>query len=261
MSEIFFHLGIGKTGTKFLQYDFFPFLKNTMYIHRWRIQKATEFISSIKSSKIPKKILYSGEYDVEIEKIVKLISKSFPHSGIILVFRRQDEWILSQYKRFIKNGYHLKFKDFFNLKDGFYYKPNDLFFYPKIELILSEMKKEPLFLNYDSLKSKGIDFLSKISKYIGVDFFPVRLKRRHTSYSEKQLKYSYIFSKFLKFTPSESILKRFTYVLPIRYSILYLGALLPSPNYDHIFPSEQELEEIREFYREDWEKCLSAFAL
>lgn len=255
--EIFFHLGLGKTGTKFLQYDFFPFLKNTIYIHRWDIQKTLSFLEGINTSK---KIVYSGEYDIEIEDIVQKISENFPDSGIILVFRRQDEWILSHYKRFLKNGYHLKFRDFFNLKDGFYYKPKDLFFYPKIEFIISKMKRKPLLLNYDSLRKNPETFLREICDYIGEDIFSLNIRKRHESYSRKQVKFSYLVSSFLDFTPSENKIRRFLFVLPVRYSVLYLGKILPELSFD-IFPSEKELEEIREFYREDWEKCLRLFSL
>lgn len=265
MAEIFLHLGIGKTGTKFLQYDFFPYLKNTTYIHRWRIEKAIDFLKSVQSfsginSKSRKKILYSGEYDVELDKIITLLSKELPLAGIILVFRRQDEWILSQYKRFVKNGYHISFQDFFNLKDGFYYKPKDLFFYPKIEKIINNMKKEAIFLNYESLRKTPKNFLKKITDYIGTDCFEIRYKERHKSYSEKQLKFSYAVSKFIKYTPSENIFRRIFFVLPIRYSILYIGKYMPEIPYD-ILPTEKELTEIRNYYQDDWEKCLSVFAI
>lgn len=258
MAEIFLHLGIGKTGTKFLQYNFFPFLKNTLYIHRWRIEKVVDFLKT--SKKVRKKILYSGEYDIELDEIIKLLSMELPEGRIILVFRRQDEWILSQYKRFLKNGYHLKFKEFFNLKDGFYYKPKDLLFYPKIERVKNNMKKEALFLKYESLKKNPEKFLKKIKEYIGTDHFDVNMKERHKSYSERQLKFSYIVSRFIKYTPSESILRRLFFVLPLRYSILYVGRVIPEFSFE-IFPTQQDLLEIREYYREDWERCLSVFAL
>lgn len=258
-TEIFLHLGIGKTGTKFLQYDFFPFLKNTIYIHRWRIEKTIGFLKSIQN--VGKKILYSGEYDIELDKIITLLSKELPHAGIILVFRRQDEWILSQYKRFVKNGYHISFQDFFNLKDGFYYKPKDLFFYPKIEKIINYMKKGAIFLNYESLRKRPKDFLKKISDYIGTDWFNmIRYKERHKSYSEKQLKFSYVASRFIKYTPSDNTLRRILFILPIRYSLLYIGKFMPEIPYN-ILPTEKELLEIRNYYRDDWEKCLSVFSI
>jgi hypothetical protein len=63
------------------------------------------------------KFLISCEFDKQFERETEDFSKFFPDTGIIIVFRRHDEWILSQYKRTIKNGFHVKFKDFFNLEN------------------------------------------------------------------------------------------------------------------------------------------------
>ena len=54
------------------------------------------------------------------------------------------------------------------------------------------------------------------------------------------------------------ILKKYLFVYPIRYPVLYLARYLPAkavPKLD-IFPSREELEGIREFYRDDWERCV-----
>jgi len=266
--NIFFHLGLGKTATKFLQYDFFPKLHGVYYISRTRYHLYPILIRNIiKNGNIEdKKILVSKEFDIEIEEEVEKISRLFPYAGIILVLRRQDEWILSHFKRFLKNGYHLKFSEFFNLSQnsGFYYKPSDLFFFPKIKFIEKKMRRKPLVLIYDELRENPFSFLDKIARYVGVFYYRDDIdvsKRRHVSYSENQLMFSYIVSSFINYTPPSSVLKKFFFVFPIRYSVLYAGKLLPSKILKYLapsdlFPSEDELSKIREYYAEDWEKCV-----
>ena len=268
--KIFFHLGIGKTGTKFLQYDFFPKLRGVHYIRRTRYHLFPVLIKKILGQRKRlegKKILVSREFDVELEREVSKISEVFPSAGVILVLRRQDEWILSQFKRFLKNGYHLTFRDFFNLSrnDGIYYKPKDLFFFPKIKFIEEKMRRRPLILLYDELRSSPFSFLDKIAKYMGVEYPRDEIdvgRRRHASYSEKQLMFSYLVSGLVSYAPPfSSLVEKFLFSLPVRYSTLYLGKFIPyyvlrelTPF--HLFPTERELSKIKEFYSEDWEKCV-----
>ncbi len=268
--NIFFHLGIGKTGTKFLQYDFFPKLQGVYYIRRTRYHLFPVLIKKLLGQRRRlegKKILVSREFDVELECEVSKISEDFPSAGVILVLRRQDEWILSQFKRFLKNGYHLTFREFFNLSknDGIYYKPKDLFFFPKIKFIEEKMRRRPLVLLYDELRSSPFSFLDKIAKYIGAEYPQDEInvgRRRHASYSENQLMFSYFVSRFVRYAPPfSSGVEKFLFSLPVRYSTLYVGKFIPNrvlreltPSY--LFPSEKELTEIREFYSEDWEKCV-----
>ncbi len=99
--EIYFHVGLGKTGTKFLQHEFFPKITGIYYIKPQKYIRAKSIIlDCLKKNKNQNlKFLISCEFDKQFERETEDFSKFFPDTGIIIVFRRHDEWILSQYKR------------------------------------------------------------------------------------------------------------------------------------------------------------------
>lgn len=255
MLEVYFHIGLGKTGTKYLQFDFFPKLKGINYIPMTKFKKSKKIIKS----KGKGKFLVSRECDERFEEMVRWFAEDFPDAGIVMVLRRQDEWIYSQFKRLIKNGRTWKFEEFFNFEDKGYFKIKDLYFYNKIKLVERTFTKKPLVLIYNELREKPFDFLDKIAKYTGTEYDRRRttLKRKHKSYSEKQLSILYKLSRHINLIP-RGFLKKYFFVYPVRYPVLYLAKFFPDfivrkPN---IFPSKEKLREIKEFYKEDWNKCV-----
>lgn len=255
MKEIYFHVGLGKTGTKYLQFDVFPKFKGIYYIHTTKYRKSKKIIKKKKE----KKFLVSREFDRQLEREVRWFAKDFPDTRTIIVLRRHDEWILSQYKRFVKNGYTIPFDEFFNFKNTGIFKIEHLYFYRNLEILEEVFKSKPLVLFYDELRENPFKFLDKIAKFTGASYDKnkIPLKRTHASYSEKQLKVIYKVAKLIDIKPHASILKRYLLIYPIRYPILYITKYLPNSLIPrlNIFPSEKRLKEIREFYKEDWEKC------
>ncbi|MEO0231216.1 MAG: hypothetical protein ABIM29_01595 [candidate division WOR-3 bacterium] len=256
MLEVYFHAGLGKTGTKYLQFDFFPKLKNINYIPMTKFKKSKEIIKK----KGEGKFLVSRECDERFEEMLLWFKEDFPDAGIILVLRRQDEWLYSQFKRMIKNGRRIKFSELFNFENTGYFKIDDLYFYEKIKFVEKNFKKKPLVLIYDELKNNPERFLDKIAKYVGADYdkSKISFKKRHSSYGEKELNIFYKLSSRIDLRP-RGFLKKYFIVYPIRYPILYLSKYIPDflINYKNIFPEKKELEKIRKFYEEDWNKCIN----
>lgn len=253
--EIYFHVGLGKTATKYLQANFFPKLKGVKYIKPTRYRRSKKIIRRSTG-----KILVSREFDRQFEREVKWFSQDFPDAKPIMVLRRHDEWILSQFKRFVKNGYTWNFNDFFNLENTGFFKVDDLFFYRKIE-ILENLFSSLLVLIYDELVKEPFKFLDKIVSFIGTtyDREEIKLKVRHASFDEKQLKVIYKLAQRLNLKPTDNLVKRYLFIYPIRYSVLYSAKYLPGsivPKLD-IFPDERKLGEIRKFFEEDWKKCVN----
>ena len=145
MKEVYFHVGLGKTGSKYLQFVFFPKLKGIYYIHFSKYKKSKEIIKR----KNFKKFLVSREFDRQFEDEINWFSKDFPDAKPIMVLRRHDSWILSQFKRFIKNGYRGKFDDFFNLNNTGFFRIKDLMFFEKIKFLEKKFTSKPLILIYD----------------------------------------------------------------------------------------------------------------
>jgi len=261
MKEIFFHVGLGKVASTYLQYAFFPKLKGLQYIQRTKYQKSPYIIKKSAENRF----LVSREFDQQLEEECRWFSSFFPEAKIILIFRRHDSWIASQYRRFVKNGESLTFTEFIDVKeDNGLWKLSDLDFYKKIEVVKKYFPlHEPLILFYEDLKSEPWGFFKKIADYLGATFeeSEISLDKIHTSYNEKQLKVirsisGYIFKQNPKFSKVRFFrwLQRRSRLLAC-YFILYPAALIPKDWISKkplIDPGE--LEAVREFFKEDWEK-------
>ncbi len=261
MKEVFFHVGLGKVASTYLQYAFFPKLKGLRYIQRTKYQKSPFIIK--KSSE--GRYLVSREFDQQLEEECRWFSSFFPETGVIIIFRRHDSWIASQYRRFVKNGESLSFRQFIDVEeDTGWWKKDDLNFYHKIEIVKKYFpKKEPLILFYEDLKERPLEFFNKIAAYTGSTFDQedISLDKIHTSYNEKQLKVIRSISGFLfKQKPKFSKIRFFRWLqrrsrLLACYLILYPAALIPKswvskkPLIDPV-----ELEMVRDYFKEDWEK-------
>jgi len=262
--QVFFHVGLAKTGTTYLQRKFFPKLKGIKYIQRtkYRNYKYVRIIQKTNHDKY----LISNEFDRQLKPELDNIASVYPHAKIIIVLRRHDSWIASQYKRRIKNGHSFFFKEFIDLeKDQGFWKQKDLYFYPMLKMIENKFKKRPLVLFYRDLRNNPYLFLERISKFLGVSFDKesINLSPKHTAFNEKQLKVIRKFSRFLfnqDFEYSEkywvSKIQRLLRMIP-RYFILYASMLVPNFLVGRApLISEQELEKVRKHFEEDWNKCL-----
>lgn len=263
--KIFFHVGLSKTASTYLQEKVFPLFEGVEYIHRmYRYKRVFEIIE--KSEK--NIILISREFDHQFEQELKRFAPKYPDIQIIIVFRRQDAWIASQYRRFFKNGHTIPFTDFFNLEEnkGIFTK-KDLYFTRYIETVENLFTKKPLVLLYDDLRKDPVAFFDYIAQIIGVSYdqTKVNLKSKHKSYSEKQLKALRAVSNIISLrkdnikSPLLYQLKRF-YTNIIRYSVLYISKVLP----DSYFGKEplidpKDLKAVKEYFADDW-KYISEYA-
>ncbi|MBD3414015.1 MAG: hypothetical protein GF421_06265 [Candidatus Aminicenantes bacterium] len=262
--KIFFHVGLAKTGTTYLQHKFFPKLKGIKYIQRTQYRNF-KYVRIIKKTDFDK-YLISNEFDRQLKKEVTNIASVFPQAKIIIVLRRHDSWIASQYKRRIKNGYSFSFNEFIDLEnDQGFWKQKDLCFYPMLQMIERAFQSKPLVLFYHELREDPYLFLEKISNFLGASFDKesVDLTPKHRAFNEKQLKVIRKFSRSLfsqDFQYSEkywlSKIQRFLRMIP-RYLILFSSLLVPD-SFVESSPliAEEELKKVRESFEEDWNKCL-----
>jgi len=257
--EIYFHVGLAKTGSTFLQKNVFPKLKGIKYISTHKYKKSVNIINNTSFNKV----LVSREFDRQFEKEIKWFTSHFPNTRIIIVFRRHDQWITSQYKRFVKNGWHWNFEQFFDIEnDKGFWKNNDMLYKNKIDLIRKFTYYKPLILFFEDIKSHPFDFINKISSYTKSTYTKesISLSIVHKSYSEKQLLFlrSYC-QKFKKNPPTYFENKKLLHWLLYRpwwlyfHFIMYFSLIIPKsliikkplidPNY---------LKKIRIKYKNDW---------
>lgn len=105
--------------------------------------------------------------------------------------------------------------------------------------------------------------MQRILTYTGVqDTYPISYVPQHTSYSDKELQFRQWLARD---TPLREIqfkvyrlagARRF-YNKTVRYTALYLAKLIPDRLLsDEPILSQTYLEEIRDKYKDDWQRCL-----
>ena len=259
--ELFCHVGLGKTASTYLQYKFFPRLKGIHYIQRTRYNRFDKIIAHTKHNKY----LVSREFDRQFGREVRKIAEKYPGANIIIVLRRNDSWIASQYRRYVKNGGLQPFEDFVDLEnDAGLWKQKDIYFYPMLRLVKDLFKNPPLVIFHDELKRDPYGFFDKLAMYMGADYDKNRIDVHpsHKSYTDKQLKILWrinrkVFGK--DFKGSENKVRhyiRFRSRWLLNHLILYVAALLPESlaGADPLIPYEH-LEKIRKHYTDDWKRC------
>jgi hypothetical protein len=259
--EIYFHVGLAKTATTFLQYQVFPKFKNVHYLQRTNYKHFRRSIENTEADKI----FISNEFDRQLEREADNFSSYYPQAKPIMVLRRHDKWIASQYRRRVKNGTTASFTEFIDLdQDQGEWKQKDSYFYPKIKYLEDKFDRKPLVLLFDELKENPYGFFDKIAGVMDASYDRAEIDTspRHQSYNEKQLKVVKKASeKFLirGINYSDiywvSKIQRLIKMIP-RYLVLYSAFLIPDSFVsDQPLIPEEELERVREFYEEDWEKC------
>ena len=263
--KIFFHIGIERTATTYLQKKIFPHFQNIHYIPKNEYKNKDDIISQTNHERC----LISYELPPDMEGELKQFAQQYPDANIIIVLRRQDQWIASQYKRYLKNGQCSELKHLLDLKhDNGYWKKDQLCFYPKLQFIINLFQHEPCILFYENLKKDPLAFIKRIATFTGASYAPdtVPPKPFHVSYSEKQL----LVLKMLRKNktpqinkPKQKSLKHKIInktALIIRYTILTLASLIPGfmLKEKKLIPPGT-LSEIAEYYKNDWEKCKGVF--
>ncbi len=262
--EIFFHVGLGKTASTYLQHSVFPHFKGIHYIPTNRYKKSLRIIE--KGEK--KRYLVSREFDRQFEDEVSKFCTIHPDASIIVVFRRQDKWIASQYKRHVKGGFYKEFKDFLDVKEnqGFWDR-QELIFMDKISVIEKYATKKPLILFHEDL-SDPYAFITKIANYCQVTFDKqsVSIRPRHTAWKEKQLHAVKYFRKNIyqgQIKGGKNRWETWLYYRPwwlLFHLIMYLAVFLPKKwVIKKPLIKQDDLDTVREWTSKDWES-LKAYA-
>ncbi len=258
--KIYFHVGLGKVASTYLQQAVFPKLEGIHYIHTSRYRKSKDIIPRLNDDSI----LVSREFDRQFEDQVRWFTSTYPEARIIIILRRHDSWIASQYRRHVKNGFQGSFQEFFDVEnDDGYWKKKDLMFYPKLEVIEECCENKPLVLFYSDLKKDPWAFIDKIADYTGSQYSKdeISLDAVHKSYSEKQLKVLRAFCRRFLSKPPTSYKNKVAHWLLYRpwwaffHLIMYVAAVFPDswvPDDDLI--ESGQLDKIRTAYEPDWKK-------
>jgi hypothetical protein len=260
--EIFFHVGLARAASSYLQHRVFPRFKGVHYIPPNQYRHYQQIISGTNSTKY----LVSREFDQRLACESRKFSQIFPDARIIIVLRRNDRWIASRYRQFVKNGNTLSFREFYDIDhDKGLWKRSDASMFTRLQTIEKHFHQKPLVLFHEDLSKAPYDFFDKIAMFMDCQYDKERisLKPFHISYSDKQLQIMLRVSKyFFSLDPSYDNYSRWVHWLQRRsrllacYLILYPAALVPAAWIEReplIAP--ETLAKIQDFFAEDWQLC------
>ncbi|MFP3859826.1 MAG: hypothetical protein ACLFUW_03295 [Bacteroidales bacterium] len=259
---IYFHVGLGKTASTYLQYKVFPKFKGIYYIQRTRYGNYPSIIEQTNYDKY----LISREFDRQFEREVRKMAAHYPDANIIIVLRRNDSWLASQYRRYVKNGGYKSFGEFVDIENNQgHWDRKEGFFSQKLKLIEELFPNKPLVLFHEELKKDPFSFIDRIAKYTGTEYEKnkININPQHKSYSEKQLKVIKRISKKIFPRERKEIQNKTLHYISFRsrwllcHLILYSAALIPSKWVpEETIIDQGELEKIKNFYKDDWSKCI-----
>lgn len=262
--QIFFHVGLAKTGSTFLQERLFPHLENIWYLPTHKYKRASSLISQSKAERV----LVSREFDRQFDEAVKTFAEVYPDAVPLIIFRQHHSYIASQYRRFVKNGYRGSFTEFIDIEnDTGFFKIRHLDYKRHIRYLEEHFSEKPIVILYDALKNNPQEFAKKISSKISakLDTGKINFKRKHTSYSEKQLKAVFAFGKYVNLRKRRysrhAVLHFFAHKLVsvLRYGTLFFAKFIPSSFFgDEPLIKPEETEQIENYFRADWEYILKS---
>lgn len=282
-ARVFFHVGLGKAASTFLQYRFFPKLRGVRYIQRTQYKRAPVRINSWLSQDVAAEngaeasmagaaaeaggahpILVSREFDQQLERECTRFREALPDAAVqpLIVLRRQDGWLASQYRRHVKNGSPLRFQEFIDVaEDRGLWKRSDALFLPKLQFLEHCFGVRPMVYFHEDLKADAQRFFAAMAAEIGATLPEggVSTRKLHASYSEDQLKWMRKAS--VRWFPEPIAHGQTTWLqrrgrLLACYGVLYGSRLLPNAwSGEAPLIEPQAMETVREHYAEDWAAC------
>lgn len=262
--EVYFHVGMPKTASTFLQRNVFPKLQNIHFVKKHDFKHRDEIIRQSGQNRF----LLSIELDLDGEdglKKVKDVAAKYPDTYPVLVLRKHGSWLRSKYKYYLRKHGFRDFHSYFDMKnDEGVLKMKHLLFYPKIELLEQYFKHPPLVLFQEELKNDPFGAIDQVSDFVSAEYAKedIKISTVKQSYSEKQLKLVRKFNKIYKYDHShiKSPVWKFIYKKAgglFLHSVAYLALILPGfmLNKDPLI-SKKTIQKVNDLYAEDWNKCV-----
>lgn len=262
-ADIYFHLGLEKTGSTFYQNRIFKNLKNIRYHRKSRFKYYPQIISRYPESRH----LFTYESDLLFNETVDLVAKHLPGANVFIVLRRQDSWLSSRYNYHIRKHGYFTLLGFFDLDgDNGFWKKQYLYLKPKIDYAKSKLNGRLLFLNYHELKENPELFIGRMTSFLHCELKPGTdiNKPMKKAFSLKQNRILMGYNKLNKYkmpdTKNKTLRKTYkTYREFLLHTVAFLARAVPSawvskkPLIDQAY-----LKRVKDHYDDDWAYALRA---
>ncbi len=261
---VFYHAGLGKVASTYLQKRVFPALDGICYIHRNRFRTHPRVIARRAHSRY----LLSRECGKYLDRRLKEISSIYPDARVLIFFRRHDEWIASHYRRYVKNGGYRPLDAYLDIVgDHGIWKRDQLYYMDMIDRIEGYFGRAPFVLTYDRMRRDPADFNRRLCEHLGARIDPARLGTSpvHQSYGVDRLLNLRRLNQRLRLPDPEDMSslrgktrKSRRLSLYRSYLLLLAAGLMPdNPAARESLTPSGTMEAIRRHYADDWQRLLA----
>lgn len=260
--QVFFHVGMPKTASTFLQNKVFPKYQDILFVKKHDFKNHQKIIDNNRADKI----LLSLEINVDkpngYDK-VQTIAKRYPGTIPVILLRKHSSWVRSKYKYYIRKHGKLPFDEYLDLEsEQGKINHQNLVYINKIKILEEAFQCRPYVFFQEELKQNPRQFIDQLAQLMGArcnpdDIKPGTVKK---AYSEKQLKYVRRFNNWYKYDDSKSpkwrkfVYKKFSGLL--LHTVAFAGNFLPPLSEDTPLIPEDKLLEIDKKLQNDWEQSI-----
>lgn len=263
-NKIYIHIGMPKTGSTWLQTEFFPKVDSHDIIYKERFRKLMYYLTDkdkiityenyVGYSHLVKNRNLDGWLKTR-DKAFSNLSKLFPNADIILVVREQVELIRSLYNQYVKVGESVNFEDYWDCKRKYTIDKEALLYRRLIEELKASFRGRILVLGFDLFKKDKGKFIEILSKYVGgindIDFAINTENIINKSLKAREIRSLLFFYKYFgnAYNPEALIVLRKRLFKIMRYFVVkWLSIIFSNKSVE----SEEILKEIETYYSEDW---------
>lgn len=257
--QIFYHAGLGKVASTYLQKRVFPALQGICYIPRNRFRRHRKVIARGDCERY----LISRECGKYLDRRLQEVAASYPGAHVLMFFRRHDEWIASHYRRYVKNGGRRELRGYLDIDgDTGIWKREQLVYMDMIDRVENYFGRKPFVLTYDRLRLDPYDFSQRLAEHLGasIDRRLLGSSPVHASYRPQRLKKVRLINRLLELRDPEADSRPMTahrlrrrLLLYRSYLLLLAASLVPDETVANEELSDPgTLEAIRAYYTDDW---------
>lgn len=184
---VYWHVGLPKTGSTYLQQRVFPRFTGLSYIDK----PSRQVLQKIETMKRFSPVLYSREVTGAWAEKAQWMARSHPEARPIIVLRRHSDHIASWYRNRLKNGGRCTFEQYVDLDRNQGLRPtSDFCHFEKIKRLDEALEYKPYILFYDDLKANPDVFLRDLADYLGLGYEPADVNRQaaNPARGDRQLK-------------------------------------------------------------------------
>jgi len=169
---LYFHVGMHKTGTSYMQQYVFPKLSGITFLSPHspldaflRIEANGKFLYS--NERLAGRLWASLE---DVEYSIKRLAHLFPEARILMSFRPHHSFIVSSYKQYLHQGGCLSFCEFYDFNsDSGLISRDQLRYQPRIEFLKTYFGRDPFVYLQSEIFSKLDGLLADICAYLEID--------------------------------------------------------------------------------------------